>query len=598
MSTHDSSLATTLDRLVPERVVRGDWDAIVRAASRRARRRRLVALGVAVGALAIGVSPVGGAIADGVGDFSAWLRGTPGTPASDADQEAFEQANRRSWAGFPPGTKLRRLISATVAGHEVDLFGFRTGDTLCLRIVGRGLNGSPASSCAPLAALENASTPVVVIQADHAMGFANRVPPNGEPVPAVTQATFGIVADGVEAVELAADDGTHRATVASNAFLYVAERPAVGTRVRRVFAMGADGRRIKVPFESAPFGTWDWPAPSHDRATGPSLVERKVEGGEIGWVFRREQRGEAPPADARYLHTPMLHNVEFARLVTPDPDSSMRMLVAVAPAPAEARRPGQRFLCAFLVSENGAGGGCTLLDDPFSVAPFWLGESVAEGGDQYATLSGLASDDVARLELYLATGESRPIPLHDNAWAIQAARADRPYRVVAYDHEGRIIGIQDMGDKDALAPRPAGDWRTLLTARDSRGQVGEVHVAPSGDGGQCYEIRLPGGAGSSGCTPKSVPAGTPELLLDIQPAQGSAWVTGQVADEVTTIDVVFDDGHVETVTPKQGFVLHPLALGTTPDRNAVATIVGRDTSRRQSRSTGPGGRDDSASGAR
>jgi hypothetical protein len=578
MSTHDSSLATTLDRLVPERVVRGDWDAVVRAAGRRARRRRLVALGVAVGALAMGVSPVGGAIADGVGDFSAWLRGTPGTPASDADQEAFEQANRRSWAGFPPGTKLRKLIATTVAGHEVDLFGFRSGDTLCLRIVGRGLNGSPATSCAPLAALENAAAPVVVVQADHAMGFANRVPPNGEPVPPVTQATFGIFADGVEAVELAADDGTHRATVASNAFLYVAERPAVGTRVREVFALAADGRRTQVPFASAPFGTWDWPAPTHDRATGPSRVERNVEGGEIGWVLRREERGEAPPADARYLHTSMLHNVEFARLVTPDPDSSMRMLVAVAPTPSEARRPGQRFLCAFLVSGSGAGGGCNLLDDAFSVAPFWLGESIAEGGDQYATLSGLASDDVARLELFLATGESRPIPLHDNAWAIQAARAARPYRVVAYDREGRIIGIQDMGGKDALVPRPAGDWRTVLTVRDSHGRVGEVRVAPSSKGGRCHEIRLPGGAGSSACTPKRVPAGMPELLLDIQPAQGSAWVTGQVAADVATIDVVFDDGHVETVTPKQGFVLHPLALGTTPDRNAVATIVGRDTS--------------------
>ena len=111
MSTHDSSLGTTLDRLVPELDVSGDWEAVLRGAGRRTRRRRrVVALGVAVAALAIGVSPVGGAIADGVGDFSAWLRGTPGTPASSTDQEAFEQANGRSWAGFPPGTELRKLI--------------------------------------------------------------------------------------------------------------------------------------------------------------------------------------------------------------------------------------------------------------------------------------------------------------------------------------------------------------------------------------------------------------------------------------------------------------------------------------------------------
>ena len=581
MSTHDSSLATALDRLVPEPDVTGNWDAIVRAAGRRSRKRRAVTLAVAVAALAVGVSPVGGAIADGVADFSAWLRGTPGTPASATEQEAFEQANSRSWAGFPPGTELRKLISTTVAGHEVDLFGFRSGDTLCLRIVGRGLNGSPASSCAPIAALENAAAPVVVVQSDHAMGLANRPSASGEPVAPVAQATFGILADGVEAVELVGGDGTHRATVTANAFLYVRERPAVGTRIRRVFAIGADGRRTEVPFASAPFDTWDWPAPSHDRPAGPSEVERKVAGGEIGWVLRREERGEAPHADAPYLRTAMLRNVEFARLVTPDPASNLRVLIAVGPGAPEAARAGQRFLCAFLVSGSGAGGGCNLLDDPFSIAPFWLGESIAEGGDQYATLSGLASDDVDRLELFLATGESRPIPLRDNAWAIQAARADRPYRVVAYDREGRIIGIQDMGAHDALAPRPAGDWRTLLTVHDSHGQVGEVRVAPSSDGGQCHEIRLPGGAGGSGCTPKHVPAGTPKLLLGVQPGRGSAWLNGRVAADVATIDVVFDDGHVETVTPTQGLVLLPLPPGTTSEASTVAKVVGRDASGRQ-----------------
>ena len=177
--------------------------------------------------------------------------------------------------------------------------------------------------------------------------------------------------------------------------------------------------------------------------------------------------------------------------------------------------------------------------------------------------------------------ESRPIPLRDNAWAIQAARADRPYRVVAYDRERRIIGIQDMGDKDARRPRPAGEWRTLLTARDSRGRLGEVRVARSSDGGRCHEIRLPGGAGSSGCTPEREPRGTPKLLLGMSPGRGGAWLTGQVAAEVATLHVVFDDGHVETVTPTQGFVLLPLAPDTTPEASTVATIVGRDASGRQ-----------------
>ena len=262
------------------------------------------------------------------------------------------------------------------------------------------------------------------------------------------------------------------------------------------------------------------------------------------------------------------------------------MLVAIGHVPREATHAGEPWLCAYVVSAGGAAGGCNLLADPFSVAPFWLSESIAEGGDQYATLSGLASDDVARLELFLATGESRPILLRDNAWAIRAARADRPYRVVAYDREGRIIGIQDIGDEDARLPRLAGAWRTVLAAHDSQGRVAEVRVAPSSDGGRCFDIRLPGGAGSGGCPPKASLVEMPTLALGVDLGRNAAWLTGQVADEIASIDVMLDDGRVETVTPTEGFVLVPLPAGPPPDRSPpvhypIEKVVGRDASGRE-----------------
>src|SRR4051794_14808233 len=110
MSVVDPELAEQLERLAPATAVVGDWQAIVTAARRRRRRRRFGQL-VTVGmALVLGVSPIGGAIVDGIGDFSAWLRGTPGTPAAESDQQAFDRSNERSWAGFPEGTQLRSLI--------------------------------------------------------------------------------------------------------------------------------------------------------------------------------------------------------------------------------------------------------------------------------------------------------------------------------------------------------------------------------------------------------------------------------------------------------------------------------------------------------
>ena len=47
-----------------------------------------------IAAVAIGVAtPLGAAIGRGLADFSAWLTGEPGTPASESEQREFEAAN-------------------------------------------------------------------------------------------------------------------------------------------------------------------------------------------------------------------------------------------------------------------------------------------------------------------------------------------------------------------------------------------------------------------------------------------------------------------------------------------------------------------------
>jgi hypothetical protein len=562
VSTLDPRLEEQFDRLVPAAAVNADWQSIVQRAIRRTRRRRLVQLGAVAAALILAASPVGAAIFDGVNDFSAWLRGEPGSPAPESDQRAFERSNSRSWAGFPRGTKLRSLIETEVGGHEFDLLGFRSGGSLCLRLVARGLNESPAQSCAPVAELERASAPVVVVQADHGFGLASKVPEGADAVAPQAQASFGIVADGVDAVELETDDGSHRAIVAANSFLYVADKPKLGTRVRKVFALDANGRKSPVPFQSAPFGVWDSPAPAHDRPAGPSTVERQVEGGTIAWLLRREERGEAPPADA-----PFVKALDFARLIAPDPKSHMRVLVGVSER--------KRWLCAYRVSGGAAGGGCSPLENPFPRGPFTLAESRDYGGDQYSTLSGLASDEVARLQLFLATGETRPIPLRDNAWVVQAARADHPVRVVAYDSEDRIIGIQDLGG-EARIGRPVGEWRTILTVPDRDGQLARVRIAASTDGGRCYEIRTPGGGGSYGCRPRASLAERAKLSPAITSGRDGAWLSGQVSDDIVRVDIVFRNGKIVPVEPTEGFILTQLGAGTSVVRNGVARVVARD----------------------
>ena len=151
----DDTLRSELHRLVPIDS-RRDWGEVVaRSGLKRERARRRWAIGavVVIAAVAVGVAtPLGAAIGRGLDDFSAWLTGEPGTPASESEQREFEAANARSWLGFPRGTKLRHLITDKAGDTTVTLLGFRSGSSqLCLRLRVTGGTEGTMMSCAPLA---------------------------------------------------------------------------------------------------------------------------------------------------------------------------------------------------------------------------------------------------------------------------------------------------------------------------------------------------------------------------------------------------------------------------------------------------------------
>src|SRR5258708_8383783 len=101
-------------------------------------------------------------------------------------------------------------------------------------------------------------------------------------------------------------------------------------------------------------------------------------------------------------------------------------------------------VCAEVVGGRLAGGGgCWPAGRLFSTAPFSLGVLTQPGG-QTVTIAGLASDDVDKLTLYLATAKSVRVPLHDNGYLTSAVKADYPLRLVARDTEGRVIGVKTL----------------------------------------------------------------------------------------------------------------------------------------------------------
>jgi hypothetical protein len=393
-------------------------------------RRRTVILAAAVAAAVL--LAVGATLAATLGGFSGWLTGTPGTPASPSAQAQFRSANARSYAGFPSGTVLHRLIVQRVGGATYTLFGFHSGDELCLRLVAHGISGQPALSCAPRLALEHATASVQVAVVDYGFGLPNPPPRSQTFAAAAASASFGFVADGVSRVELASDGARQRAVIAGNAFLAVRLHPAAASRVRTVEATDRAGRTTSIPFAAALFGFSQRQAKGG--IPGPQAVQRRLGAGEIGWLVRHVPRGES----LAQAHVPRrmvlgFHSaggIAFARVLRPDPQSSIRIVVSLI------GRHGHN-LCILTFGDGAAGGGgCSV-----RLAPITATLQIDEGGNQFAILSGLARDGVSRLDLFLADGERWPVALTDNAFAVEVPRDKFPVSLVAYDGAGRIVGI-------------------------------------------------------------------------------------------------------------------------------------------------------------
>jgi hypothetical protein len=136
--------------------------------------------------------------------------------------------------------------------------------------------------------------------------------------------------------------------------------------------------------------------------------------------------------------------VRFARVIKPDPRGLALVAVGLVhfEAPRQSPFVSHDAFCSYgIAPPRSAGAGCMPVDRQFLFGPF--NYAMGSGGsDQYAWLDGLASDDVARMELFLASGERVAVPLRDNVFRVEVARLRFPIRLVAYDSDDRVIGIR------------------------------------------------------------------------------------------------------------------------------------------------------------
>jgi hypothetical protein len=524
------------------------------------RRRGLPALAVAcvaLGGLGLAFSPAGPAIARTLGDFTDWVTGEPGDPAPAAEQAAFAQATR-SWKGFPPGTELRQLIRTTAGGQPVALYGFRGADALCIRL-DVGAKKRDELTCPPLSELRTRAEPALVVVADHGIGATTR-PASGPirfPEPAA-RVTYGIVADGVDRVEVRRNDGTTSdALVSGDAFLDVDTKPDANRWVSRIWAW-SDGRRVAVPFvpEQLMFGFRTFPTTTR-KPRGPATLERKIHGGTIAWLAHREPRGT--PVSPRTRRLNGIPPDAFARTVTPDPSAPERMIVSA-----------RDLVCATVVRGRYDGGGCWQPKRMFSTAPFVHG--LSESG-QYATLAGLASDDVARLVLFTSTGRQVPVRIHDNAFLVEAARTAYPLRLVGYDAAGRVIGVTTTGARGiptpARRPAPGATWSVVL--RNATGEVWVIRAVPSDT---CSAFRIASGGATLGCptplTPRRMQVG---VMRSSDPP--TRVLNGRTGSAIVRVVVSYEGGGRQVVHPRRGYVLAKLRSSGVVDSIAGVDASGR-----------------------
>ena len=578
----EQRLRDELELLAPA-VTGSDWDSVLQLAAasrRRARRRFAVAAAVLVAALGgifVG-TPLGAAIVHGLGGFSAWLTGQPGSPASREEQRAFDQANARSWLKFPAGTQLRRLATVTddATHSKVDLLGFRSKSTLCLRVVVTGGVRGGTLSCAPLDELRKAGAPVRVVLVDYGLGTGTKRAWYGldRYHSSALQVTAGIAADGVRRVVIVDTSGRHTVPTASNAFLYVATKVDVGQRVRRIWAE-TDTSRIAVPFAPAPFALGGGGGPRR-APPGPTKVDRKVHGGTIGWLDRHEPRGEplgVLPARGRGL---IERHVVFGRVIAPDPGRPVRVAVTLSTSRHGHRPTG---LCTWIVTRGGGGGGgCAVRATIFSRGPITTGIGMSGGSSEFSTTSGVVSDEVARIVAFLADGQRMRVPLADNVYVVDIARSRLPARLVAYDRNGRVIGLTTPIDDLRDSSGPArGRARLLLHAVSPTGSTASLYVGKSTTGGRCMYLRYFQSKRvrgvTQGCAGPTWRAQPLQLGTENNPPE---FVYGRVRADITTVVIRFADGGHAAVAPTHGFVLYTVPRRHLAPGHQVVAVVGRN----------------------
>ena len=550
MNEFDTRVFDMLEAFTPEPRRWPDWKDVLRRARKSHTRRLLLVLAAAVGVL---ISAA--AVTAALGGFDRWLSGHPGKPASAVEQARFEAANGRTWAAFPKDTKLRELIRADVDGKTYVLFGFRSGDTLCLKLKAVSLGRSTDASCTPKATLAHTTAPIVVVNRE--WGFQD------EHARESAQVSFGIVSDDVTRVDVQAADGAHRAVIGGNAYLFVENEPNTGNRILAVSALSSSGRRSTIHFGTT-YGFFGDSQRTAQPPRGPRHVQARIVHPTIAWYARGERRGR-PGAEVRLLPNQRFVLSPTARFVKPDPLSDI--VVGL-----------DGNICLLLVtSGGGAAEGCDSRSGFFARGPLNVMMS-GGGGTEAMVVAGAAADGIEKLTVFGADGQQLSVPLRNNLFAARIAFSQFPIRIVGYDRRGRVAGVQTLKSTLVGTVLPASAWapsRRSIHVRGPEGATATLRVTHGTKNARCWIVHFSTGQLRRGCKP-SYPTG-PWVYADLVQAAGrDLFVVGDVRAPVELVKLRFNDGKTLTMRPVADLYLFAVPRRYLRSERQLAFVRGYD----------------------
>ena len=214
---------------------------------------------------------------------------------------------------------------------------------------------------------------------------------------------------------------------------------------------------------------------------GPTHIQRQVPNGTVHWLFAHRLRGQSlAQAHIALLSTTGAHwqPVRFARVITPDPRSQARVVLSLI-----GKRGRNICMTVYLGHSSSGGGGCAvgLLLKPFNYdISSHMNTSCSSCSD--VVVAGVASDDVARMELFLP-GRHRSVPLRDNVFVLTLGPSVSAWSLVAYDRNGLVIGrsspppsLQIPAPSQTPANQPSGLTLTrVISEPSSRGPLSATH---------------------------------------------------------------------------------------------------------------------------